>query len=103
MVLFMGFGCILLHFSLYSGTYSIAFWCEIHCVLVRNTLRFGAYCIAFWCKMHRVLVHIAMRFGAYCDAFCCKMRCNNQQLGTIFLSFRMQILGIFSSKRNAKT
>ena len=81
MVLFMGFGCILLHFSLYSGTYSIAFWCEIHCVLVQN----------------------APRFGAYCDAFCCKMRCNNQQLGTIFLSFRMQILGIFSSKRNAKT
>ena len=81
MVLFMDFGCILLHFSLYFGTYCIAFWCEIHCVLV----------------------HIALRFGAYCDAFWCKMRCNNQQLGTIFLTLRMQILGIFSSKRNAKT
>ena len=81
MVLFMDFGYILLHFSLYFGTYSIAFWCKIHCVLVQN----------------------ALRFGAYCDAFCGKMRCNNQQLGTIFLSFRMQILGIFSSKRNAKT
>ena len=81
MVLFMDFGYILLHFSLYFGTYSIAFWCKIHCVLV----------------------HIALRFGAYCDAFCGKMRCNNQQLGTIFLSFRMQILGIFSSKRNAET
>ena len=80
MVLFMGFGYILLHFSLYSGTYCIAFWCLLHCVLVQN----------------------ALRFGAYCDAFCCKMRCNNQQLGTIFLSFRMQILGDFSSKRNAK-
>ena len=80
MVLFMDFGCILLHFSLY----------------------FGTYCIAFWCKIQCVLVHIALRFGAYCDAFWCKMRCNNQQLGTIFLSFRMQILGDFSSKRNAK-
>ena len=81
MVLFMGFGYILLHSSLYFGTYCIAFWCKIHCVLVQNTLRFGAYCDAFWCKM----------------------RCNNQQLSTIFLSFRMQILGIFSSKRNAET
>ena len=81
MVLFMGFGYILLHSSLYFGTYCIAFWCKIHCVLVQNTLRFGAYCDAFWCKM----------------------RCNNQQLSTIFLSFRMQILGDFSSKRNAET
>ena len=81
MVLFMGFGYILLHFSLYFGTYCIAFWCKIHCVLLQN----------------------ALRFGAKCDAFCGKMRCNNQRLGTIFLSFRMQILGIFSSKRNAKT
>ena len=80
MVLFMGFGYILLHSSLYFGTYCIAFWCKIHCVLVQN----------------------ALRFGAYCDAFCCKMRCNNQRLGTIFLSFRMQIWGNFSSKRNAK-
>ncbi len=81
MVPFMDFGYILLHFSLYFGTYSIAFWCKIHCVLVQN----------------------ALRFAAYCSAFCGKMRCNNQQLGTIFLSLRMQILGIFSSKRNAKT
>ena len=55
MVLFMGFGCILVHLA----------------------SRFGAYYTAFWCKMHCVLVHIAMCFGAYCDAFCCKMRCNN--------------------------
>ena len=81
MVFFMGFGYILLHFSLYFGTYCIAFWCKIHCVLVQN----------------------ALRFAAYCSAFCGKMRCNNQRLGTIFLSFRMQILGIFSSKRNVKT
>ncbi len=81
MVLFMDFGYILLHFSLYFGTYCIAFWCKIHCVLVQNALRFAAYCDAFWCKM----------------------RCNNQRLGTIFLSFRMQTWGNFSSKRNAKT
>ena len=80
MVLFMVFGYILLHFSLYFGTYCIAFWCKIHCVLVQN----------------------ALRFAAYCSAFCGKMRCNNQRLGTIFLSFRMQIWGKFSSKRNAK-
>ena len=80
MVLFMDFGYILLHFSLYFGTYCIAFWCILHCVLVQNALRFGAYCDAFWCKM----------------------RCNNQQLSTIFLSLRMQIWENFSSKRNAK-
>ena len=80
MVLFMVFGYILLHFSLYFGTYCIAFWCKMHCVLLQN----------------------ALRFAAYCSAFCGKMRCNNQRLGTIFLSFRMQIWGNFSSKRNAK-
>ena len=50
-----------------------------------------------------ILLHFSLCFGTYCIAFWCKMRCNNQQLGTIFLSFRMQILGNFSSKRNAKT
>ena len=68
MVLFMGFGYILLHFSLYFGTYCIAFWCKIHCVLVQNTLCFGAKYTVFWCKMHCVLVHIALRFGAKCVA-----------------------------------
>ena len=55
MVLFMGFGCVLLHI----------------------TLRFAAFSLAFWCILHCVLVHIAMCFGTYYDAFCCKMRCNN--------------------------
>ena len=55
MLLFVGFGCILLHF----------------------TLHFGAYCAAFWCILQCVLVHIAVRFGAYCTAFWCKTRCNN--------------------------
>ena len=46
MVLFMGFGYILLHFSLYFGTYCIAFWCKIHCVLVHIAMRFAAKCVA---------------------------------------------------------
>ena len=78
----MGFGYILLHSSLYFGTYCIAFWCKIHCVLVHIALRFGAKCTAFWCKMHCVLVHIAMRFAAKCVAttsnqapFSCRFGC----------------------------
>ena len=46
MVLFMVFGYILLHFSLYFGTYGIAFWCKIHCVLVHIAMRFAAKCVA---------------------------------------------------------
>ena len=61
MVLFMGFGYILLHFSLYFGTYCIAFWCKIHCVLVHIALRFGAKCTAFWCILHCVLVQNALQ------------------------------------------
>ena len=66
MVLFMVFGYILLHYSLYFGTYCIAFWCKIHCVLVHIALRFGAKCTAFWCILRCVLVqnalqHLAMR------------------------------------------
>ena len=98
----MGFGYILLHFSLYFGTYCIPFWCKIHCVLVHIALRFGAKCTAFCCKMRCVLLQNALRFAAKCDAFCCKMRCNNQRLGTIFLSFRMQIWGGFFFKEKCK-
>ena len=61
MVLFMDFGYILLHFSLYFGTYSIAFWCKIHCVLVHIALRFGAKCTAFWCILRCVLVQNALQ------------------------------------------
>ena len=61
MVLFMGFGYILLHFSLYFGTYCIAFWCKIHCVLVHIALRFGAKCTAFWCILRCVLVQNALQ------------------------------------------
>ena len=61
MVLFMVFGYILLHFSLYSGTYCIAFWCKIHCVLVHIALRFGAKCTAFWCILRCVLLQNALQ------------------------------------------
>ena len=61
MVLFMDFGCILLHFSLYFGTYCIAFWCELHCVLVQNALRFGAKCTAFLCILRCVLLQNALQ------------------------------------------
>ena len=81
MVLFMGFGVHFEAFTLHFSANCTAFWRIFHCVLVQNALRFGAYCTAFWCKM----------------------RCNNQRLEFIFLTLRMQILGIFSSKRNAKT
>ena len=72
------------------------------CILVHMALRFGAKYTAFWCILHCVLVQNTLRFGAYCDAFCGKMRCNNQQLGTIFLSFRMQIWGIFLQREMQK-
>ena len=39
MVLFMGFGCILQHFTLHFGAYYTAFWCKLHCVLMQNTLQ----------------------------------------------------------------
>ena len=61
MVPFMDFGYILLHFSLYFGTYSIAFWCKIHCVLVQNALRFGAKCTAFCCILQCVLRQNALQ------------------------------------------
>ncbi len=54
MVLFMGFGCVLLHIA----------------------VRFAAYCSAF-CRISQcVLPHFAVRFAAKRSAFCCKMRCN---------------------------
>ena len=39
MVIFMGFGCVLLHIA----------------------VRFGAYCSAFWCILQCVLLHIAVQ------------------------------------------
>ena len=88
MVLFMDFGYILLHFSLYFGTYCIAFWCKIHCVLVHIALRFGAKCTAFWCILRCVLRQNALQQPAIRHHFLVVSDAN---------------LGDFSSKRNAKT
>ena len=60
----MGFGCILLHFSLRFATFCLVFWCKIHCVLVHIALRFGAYCTAFWCILQCVLVLNALQHPA---------------------------------------
>jgi len=51
MVLFMGFGCILLHLTSRFAAFYLAFWCILQCVLVQNALRFAAYCDMFWCKI----------------------------------------------------
>ena len=51
MVLFMGFGCILLYFTSRFAAFYLAFWCILQCVLVQNALRFAAYCDVFWCKI----------------------------------------------------
>ena len=61
MVIFMGFGCVLLHIC-------SAFWCTLQCILVHFAVRFGAYCSAFWCILHYVLLHFAVRFAAKCVA-----------------------------------
>ena len=39
MVLFMGFGCILQHFTLHFGAYCNAFWCILRCILLQNALQ----------------------------------------------------------------
>ena len=39
MLLFVGFGCILLHFTLHFGAYCAAFWCILQCVLVHITVQ----------------------------------------------------------------
>ena len=53
MVHFMGFSCILQHFTLHFGAYYTAFWCKLHCVLVQIAVRFDAKCNAFCCKIRR--------------------------------------------------
>ena len=70
MVLFMGFGCILLHL----------------------TSRFAAFYLAFWCILQCVLVHIAVRFGAKCTAFCCILRCVLVQNTLQQLAIRLHFL-----------
>ena len=42
MVLFMGFGCILLHLTSRFAAFYLAFWCILQCVLVLNALQHPA-------------------------------------------------------------
>ena len=64
MVLFMGFGCILLYFTSRFATFCLVFWCTLPCVLVQNALRFGAKCTAFWCILQCVLLQNALQHPA---------------------------------------
>ena len=61
MVLFMGFGCILVHITLRFGAKWSAFWCILQCVLVHIAVRFGAKCTAFWCILRCVLLQNALQ------------------------------------------
>ena len=71
MLLFMGFGCVLVHFA----SRFAAFWCISHCVLVHFAVRFAAFCGAFCCILQCVLLqnalqHLAIKlhFFAVADA-----------------------------------
>ena len=46
MVLFMGFGCILLHLTSRFAAFYLAFWCILQCVLLHIAMYFGAKYIA---------------------------------------------------------
>ena len=46
MVLFMGFGCILLHLTSHFAAFNLAFCCILPCILVHIAVRFGAKYVA---------------------------------------------------------
>ncbi len=75
MVLFMGFGCVLVHIAVRFGAFCSAFWCILQCVLVHIAVRFAAFRSAFWCISQCVLLqnalqHLAIKlhFFAVADA-----------------------------------
>ena len=72
MVLFMGFGCILLHFTLRFGAKCTAFWCILHCVLVQNALQQLAI------RLHFLVVADA-NFGEFFFKEKCKSIVNGQE------------------------
>ena len=71
MVLFMGFGCILLHLTSRFAAFYLAFWCILQCVLVQNALRFAAYC--------DFLVVADANFGEFFFKEKCKSIVNGQE------------------------
>ena len=72
MLIFMGFGCVLLHIA----------------------VRFAAYCTAFCCILQCILVHIAVRFAAYCSAFCCISQCVLLQNALQHLAIKLHFLAV---------
>ena len=61
MVIFMGFGCVLLHIAVRFGAYCSAFCYILQCILVHIAVHFGAYCSAFWCISQCVLLQNALQ------------------------------------------
>ena len=72
MLLFIGFGCVLVHF----------------------VSRFAAFYLAFWCISHCVLVHIAVRFAAFRSAFCCILQCVLLQNALQHLAIKLHFFGV---------
>ena len=72
MVLFMGFGCILLHFTSRFAAFYLAFWCILQCVLVQNTLQQLAI------RLHFLVVADA-NFGEFFFKEKCKSIVNGQE------------------------
>ena len=61
MLIFMGFGCVLLHIAVRFGAHCSAFCCILQCILLHIAVRFGAYCSAFWCISQCVLLQNALQ------------------------------------------
>ena len=72
MVLFMGFGCILLHLTSRFAAFYLAFWCILQCVLVQNTLQQLAI------RLHFLVVADA-NFGEFFFKEKCKSIVNGQE------------------------
>ena len=48
MLLFMGFGCVLVHFASRFAAFYLAFWCISQCVLLQNALQHLAIKLHFF-------------------------------------------------------
>ena len=72
MVLFMGFGCIMLHLTSRFAAFYLAFWCILQCILVQNTLQQLAI------RLHFLVVADA-NFGEFFFKEKCKSIVNGQE------------------------
>ena len=50
--------CCLLHFTLQTATFHLAFCCILPCVLLHFAPRFAAFCTAFCCILPHILLQI---------------------------------------------